>query len=125
MEVEFVYHITGNAGLEDLEAAASRAHTLNANIGGYQVEADGDDITVRIRSKGHDRTAVARRLVAPIRAIFHRAGIATSRITLYQQTVLPNGRHKTAEQGRTPAGTFHTAEIHQMIGDAAMLDSDR
>lgn len=124
MEVEFVYWITGREKHEDLEAAADRAHNLNPHIASYQLDAEENGLTLRIRAQGHDRSAVARRLVAPIRAIFHRAGVTPDLITLRQQTVLPNGRHKTLADGRTPKGTYATQELGQMIADAAKMGGE-
>lgn len=125
MEVEFVYEVSGPDRWEELEAAAARAVKLNRNFTSYQIEvpAEGQTFgTVRLCSSGHNRSAIARRIVAPIRAVFHRAGVTPDRIRLIQQTIRPSGRHLTAEQGRTPKGTFASQELGQMLADAAKLE---
>lgn len=125
MEVEFVYHITGRGNWEELRHAAERAVRLNRNFTGFDIEppADGEDSGVaRLRSSGHDRSAISRRIVSPIRALFQRAGVTHDRITLMQQTVTPNGRSLKLNEGRTPKGTFATAELPEMLADAAKVD---
>lgn len=120
-----MYRVTGTDRWDELQAAAERAVALNRNFSGFTIERPSDGAvegTVRLRSRGHDRSAITRRIVAPIRAVFHRAGVTPNRIMLLQQTVLPTGRNKTLTEGRTPPGTFATAELRQMLADGATMD---
>lgn len=107
-----------------IRAAGERAVKLNKNFSGFSIDAEGEDGRVRValRSTGHDRSAIVRRIVSPIRSIFHRAGVASQRIHLMEQRVVPNGRSLTLEQGRTPKNTFTDPTLRSMLADAARLE---
>lgn len=124
MEVEFTYRVTGIEGWDALQASGTRAAELNKNISYFNVgRADTDDGGyVVIRSGGHDQSAIVRRIVSPIRAIFHRAKIDTARIQLIGQRIMPTGRSLTHEEGRTPKGTFATESLVDMLADAAKVE---
>lgn len=126
MEVEFSYKVTGAAGREELEVACERAVQLNPAFSSYELGLyDGEDdehLLVVLRSTGHDRSAITRRIVAPIRSVFHRAKIDPSRISLIGQRVMPTGRSLTAEEGRTRKGTFADESLIQMLADAARVE---
>lgn len=126
MEVEFTYQVTGTDSWEELEAACERAIRLNKNFTNFALLPPGggeEHGYISLRSSGHDRSAIRRRIVAPIRSIFHRAGVAPSRIMLIEQRVLPNGRHLTVAEGRTPKGTFADESLAEMMSDAAGGDA--
>lgn len=124
MEVEFSYSIQGYEGYEELEAACERAVQLNPAFSGYELGGGEDDsrFYVALRSTGHDRSAITRRIVAPIRSVFHRAKIDPCRISLIGQRVMPNGRSLTADEGRTRKGTFADESLIQMLADAARVE---
>jgi hypothetical protein len=124
MEVEFTYRVNGFEGAEELEAACERAVQLNPAFSSYNIDTFDDDggLYVRLRSTGHDKSAITRRIVAPIRSVFHRAKISTDRISLIGQRVMPNGRSLTAEEGRTKKGTFADESLIQMLADAARVE---
>lgn len=124
MEVEFTYSISGRDGYEELEAACERAVMLNPHFSGFEI-GDGetdDTFYVALRSTGHDRSAITRRIVAPIRSVFHRAKISTDRIQLIGQRVMPTGRSLSHEEGRTPKGTFADESLSAMLADAARVE---
>jgi hypothetical protein len=125
MEVEFTYLVTGHEKWTELEAACERAVRLNSNFQGFAIlppSEEEDHGFVSLRSGGHDRTAITRRILAPIRSIFHRAGVSIDRIHLIEQRVVPNGRHKTLAEGRTPQGTFADGSLRQMLRDHASVE---
>lgn len=124
MEVEFTYRVTGSVGMEELEAACERAVKLNPAFSGYGIGAteDDDGFYVCMRSEGHDRSAITRRIVAPIRSVFHRAKISTDRISLIGQRVMPTGRSLSHEEGRTKKGTFADESLSTMLADAARVE---
>lgn len=126
MEVEFVYRITGRDNWDALDAACRRATTLNsATFSGYTIEApteDSDEGIVRLRATGHDRSAITRKVVAPIRAVFLRAAISHTRIQLMQQTITPTRRNLTLDQGRTPMYTYATSDLQRMMDDAGRVE---
>lgn len=124
MEVEFTYQVSGHDGWNELEAACVRAAAMNPHFTGFGILPPGEDEEhgyVALRSSGHDRSAIRRRIMAPIRSVFHRAKISTDRIMLIEQRVLPNGRSLTTEQGRTPKGTFADESLGEMLSDVAKL----
>lgn len=124
MEVEFTYRVQGREGEAELEAACARAVQLNPHFSSYGIGAadDDDGFYVTLRSVGHDKSAIARRIVAPIRSVFHRAKIDTGRIQLIEQRVMPTGRSLTAEEGRTRKGTFADESLNEMLADAARVE---
>ena len=124
MEVAFTYLVSGHEGWAELEAACERAASLNKNFTGFAVLPPGEEEEagyVVLQSTGHDRSAIVRRILAPIRAIFHRAKIAPERINLIEQRVLPNGRALTAAEGRTPKNTFTDGSLREMMQEHANL----
>lgn len=124
MEVEFTYSIRGYEGYEELEAACERAVQLNPHFSGYEMGAGEDDsrFYVALRSTGHDRSAITRRIVAPIRSVFHRAKIDTGRISLIGQRIMPTDRNLRHEDGRTRKGTFADESLSTMLADAARVE---
>lgn len=126
MEVEFTYRVAGGDGRGELEEACIRAVALNPHFSSYELltyDGGGDEhFYVTLRSVGHDKSAIARRIVAPIRSVFHRAKIDTSRIQLIGQRVMPTGRSLTAEEGRTRKGTFADESLNEMLADAAKVE---
>lgn len=124
MEVEFTYRVTGREGYEELENACERAVLLNPHFSSYGMGADDDDdgFFVCMRSTGHDRSAISRRVVAPIRSVFHRAKINPDRILLIGQRIMPTGRNLRHEDGRTPKGTFADESLSTMLADAARVE---
>lgn len=121
MEVEFTYRITGREGWDRLEAACERAAKLNPRFSGYDITLPSvnDDGTISLRSVGHDRTQIVRRMVAPIRAVFHRAQIHWTRIHLIEQRVMPTKRNLTKETGRTPMNTYADPSLREMLKEHA------
>lgn len=125
MEVEFTYQVSGGENWPELEAACERAIRLNKNFTNFALLPPGDDEDcgyVSMRSAGHDQSAIRRRIMAPIRAVFHRAGVTTDRIMLIEQRIVPNGRHLTVAEGRTPKGTFASESLAEMMADAAKVE---
>lgn len=125
MEVSFTYKITGGEGWAELQASCDRALKVNQRFTGFDVLPPGDGEThgyVIMCTEGHDRSAIVRRMVAPIRAVFTRARIASTRIQLMEQRVLPTKRNLTLAEGRTPPGTFADASLAEMLRDAAAAD---
>lgn len=124
MEVEFTYQVSGTERWQELEAACERAVRLNPHFTNFAIlpPGDGEDHGyVSMRSAGHDQSAIRRRIMAPIRAVFHRAKVTTDRIMLIEQRVVPNGRHLTVAEGRTPKGTFADESLAEMMADAAKV----
>lgn len=139
VEVEFTYLVQpATAEQRDaFEAAAERTAALNKHLSGYDVGPTipagggngsrmpvGDDaqsFTARLYSGGHDRSAITRRIVAPIRNLFHRAGIPVTSIHLTGTRIMPTGRSLTADTGRTPKGTFTDPSLRQMLADDAKV----
>jgi hypothetical protein len=122
MEVYFTYKVTGHDSWDRLEEACNRAARLNKNFTNFAVlpPGEGEDYgLVLLCSAGHDQSAIRRRIIAPIRSIFHRAGIEGARISLIEQRVAPNGRHRTVAEGRAPKGTFMADSLGDMLADAA------
>ena len=118
MEVAFTYKVTGHENWAELEAACERAAGLNKNFTGFAVLPPGDEEEagyVVLQSHGHDRSAITRRIMAPIRSIFHRAKVDPQRINLIEQRVLPNARALTVAEGRTPKYTFMDASLREMM----------
>lgn len=125
MEVEFTYQVSGTEKWQELEAACERAVRLNPHFTNFALLPPGDSEEhgyVSMRSSGHDASAIRRRIVAPIRSVFHRAGVTTDRIMLIEQRVVPNGRSLTHAEGRTPKGTFASESLAEMMADAAKLE---
>ena len=125
MEVAFTYRVTGHEGWAEMEAACVRAAGLNKNFTGFALLPPGEEEEagyVVLQSHGHDRSAITRRIMAPIRAIFHRAKISTDRIQLIEQRVLPNGRALTVAEGRTPKNTFTDGSLREMLRDGATME---
>jgi hypothetical protein len=125
MEVAFTYRVTGHEGWAEMEAACVRAAGLNKNFTGFALlpPGEGEDAGyVVLQSHGHDRSAITRRIIAPIRAIFHRAKVAPERIALIEQRVLPNGRALTVAEGRTPKNTFTDPSLREMMKDNAKVE---
>lgn len=119
MEVEFVYRVAATEEQHAaLDAAATRAVTLNRNITSYQLAplTDGHAI-LAIRSGGHDRSQITRRFVAPVRSLFTKAKIPAKSVQLVSSLLVPNGRSLTLETGRTPQGTFTDPALRQMFRD--------
>lgn len=119
MEVEFTYAVAlTEEQREALDVACDRAMTLNRNITGYQLSEirDGSAI-LAIRSGGHDRSQITRRIVHPIRSVFTRAKIPARNVRLISSLLVPTGRSLTLEQGRTPKGTFTDPALRQMLSD--------
>lgn len=120
MEVEFSYTISGVTPeqVEALEFQCARTATLNRHLTGYEVgDLVNGDLELLLRSGGHDRSAIVRRIVAPIRGIFARAKIPIASITLTGSRIMPNGRNLTLAEGRTPKGTFTDPSLRQMLAD--------
>lgn len=118
MEVAFTYQVTGREGWAEIQAACERAAALNKNFTGFAVAPPSEEEEagyVVLQSHGHDRSAVTRRIMAPIRSIFHRAKVAPERISLIEQRVLPNARALTVAEGRTPKYTFMDASLREMM----------
>lgn len=134
VEVEFTYLIQpATAEQRDaFEASAERTAALNRHLTGYGV---GELVTdrfdflasqepwfpVQLYSGGHDRSAITRRIVAPIRNLFHRAGIPVTSIHLTGTRIMPSGRSLTHDTGRTPKGTFTDPSLRQMLADDAKV----
>jgi hypothetical protein len=122
MEVAFTYRVTGHECWAEMEAACERAAALNKNFTGFAILPPGDEEEagyVVLQSTGHDRSAITRRILAPIRSIFHRAKVAPERINLIEQRVLPNGRALTVAEGRTPKNTFADPSLREMMREHA------
>jgi len=122
MEVEFTYKITGASPQQwaALETACERAHRLNRNLAGYTLsppQEDEESGQAVFLSTGHDQSAIKRKIVAPIRILFLKAGIVVDKIQLTGTRVLPTGRSLTLEQGRTPKNTFTDPNLGQMLAD--------
>lgn len=122
MDVEFTYKITGASAdmWEALEAACVRAAKLNPAFVDYALyppQEDQDCGQALFVSRGHDQSAIKRRIVAPIRTLFLKAKIAVPMIQLTGTRVLPNGRSLTVAQGRTPKYTFTDPNLGQMMAD--------
>lgn len=122
MDVEFTYKITGASAdmWEALEAACHRAARLNPAFVDYSLyppQGDEDSGQALFVSRGHDQSAIKRRIVAPIRTLFIRAKITVPMIQLTGTRVLPNGRSLTVAQGRTPKYTFTDPNLGQMLAD--------
>lgn len=126
MEVAFTYRVSGHEGWAEMEAACERAAALNKNFTGFALLPPGEEEEagyIVLQSAGHDRSAIVRRIMAPIRAIFHRAKVSTDRIQLIEQRVLPNGRGLTVAEGRTPKNTFTDGSLREMLKDHAKFDT--
>lgn len=122
MEVECTYRVTvvDAAAWTALADAAERAVRLNRNLTSYRIdtpEEGQEEGFIHFTSCGHDKTAIVRRIIAPIRSVFTRAGIDASRVQVVATRILPNGRSLTAEQGRTPKGTFTDPMLRQILAD--------
>lgn len=123
MELEFTYRIMGHDGWDELEAAAARAVTLNRNFSFQAVlrpDGGGADIGygfLTLRTTGHDKSAITRRIVAPIRSIFIRAKVTSDRIQLISSRVMPTMRSATVEEGRAPMGTYTPPELKHILAD--------
>lgn len=120
MELEFTYRITGSGGWDELEAAAQRAMAIGRHFSGYHIApwpADNDSGYLILRSTGHDKSAVTRRIIAPIRNLFIRAGISNDRIQLIGSRIMPTMRSATVAEGRAPVGTYTPPELKHMLAD--------
>lgn len=122
VEVEFVYKITGCSPeqWQQLQAAVDYVTAHNENFSHAEILPPGEQDTFGyavMRSTGHDKSAIMRRIVRPIRAVFIRAQIPIANVQLVSNSILPTGRNLTADEGRTPKGTFTSPMLRDMLAD--------
>lgn len=103
-----------------LAAALGYVAAHNDAIVFHEILEPGDGDThgyVIIRSSGHDRAAITRKIIRPIRAIFIRAKLPTDKVQVVSSSIRPTGRSLSLEEGRTPKNTFTPPMLRDMLAD--------